>query len=288
MKYKTSKTFNNEFIIVNISLDDGCKNGHQDFSITGSTYEAGKPLIDKYSISGGCIHDQINAAFPEFKQFIDLHLSDYDGAPMHAIGNMHFHLYNGFNNMKPNNPEFKKQYCEYYRIEPVEFDTLKAAESKTDGDLFHYLLEALPIRARWKTQAEKAIKELEKLTGEKFVNTSTRSNYKKLDSEKINEIKLKLETGFYSPEARVIRASELNNKQKVDFFNTLDSDLEKLINNNKKEIDIKKQLYQLGGMHFVDNVIYYRHKNEIKCNWREYGEKLIDDEVKLIHETIKL
>jgi hypothetical protein len=287
MKYKISKTFNNEFIIVTISLDDDCKNGHHDFSITGSTYEAGKPLIDKYSISGGCIHDQINAAFPGFKQFIDLHLSDYDGVPMHAVANMHFHLHQGFNNVKPNNPAFPAKYCEYYRIQPVEFDYLKVAESKTDGDLFHYLLETLPIRARWKTQAEKAIKELEKLTGEKFVNTSTRSNYKNFDSEKVEEIRVKIDQGYYSPDARAERENELKIKNKNEYFNKLDNNLKEMILKEKKEISIKKQLYELGGMHFVDNVIFYSHGNEIKCNWKNYGDQLTETEIKTVYENVK-
>src|SRR6187431_1139451 len=103
IRFKISKTIGKETIYVSIRLNDECKNGHQDFSITGNLYEADKPKIDRYNICGGCIHDEIIKFYPEFKQFIDLHLSDYEGIPMYAVENGFYHLTQGFNNTKPNN-----------------------------------------------------------------------------------------------------------------------------------------------------------------------------------------
>ena len=288
MKYSRSKIVGGECITVKIRLDDECKNGHQDFSITGDIYQAEKPKIDKYLLSGGCIHESILEVFPEFKQFVDLHLCDFDGVPMHAVANMHYHLYTGFNKTKPNEPGFKDEYCSYYRITVNEFDTLKQAEAKTDGELFHYLIETLPIRANWKKQAEAAILELEKLTNSKFVNTSTRSQYTPLAEDKLQAIKAKIDAGYYLPAARAIRANELKAKQKTDFYKELDDGLEKMTAKANKIINIKKQLYELGGMRFVDNVIYYDHTGKIECNWRNYGDQLTESEVKTIHEKITL
>lgn len=70
---------------IKIRLNDECKNGHQDFAITGDIYQKGKPRIDKYFISVGCIHDEILKSAPELQLFVSLHLCDYKGIPMHAI-----------------------------------------------------------------------------------------------------------------------------------------------------------------------------------------------------------
>ena len=92
LKYSTRKVVGNKDITVNIRLNDECKNGHQDFSITGEIYQAGKPRNDRNMIMAGCCHEEILKYFPQFKIFIDLHLCDYKGIPMHAAANMHYHM----------------------------------------------------------------------------------------------------------------------------------------------------------------------------------------------------
>ena len=77
---------------IKIRLDDECENGHQDFSITGDIYQKGKPKTDRYFLSGGCIHEEILKVRPDLKIFVNLHLSDYDGVPMHPTANMIYFL----------------------------------------------------------------------------------------------------------------------------------------------------------------------------------------------------
>jgi hypothetical protein len=76
--YKTSKeisVINNNGnkttgkIYVKIRLDDQCKNGHQDFAITGDIY-AGSGKADRNHLTGGCIHEEIVKHFSSFKSFI--------------------------------------------------------------------------------------------------------------------------------------------------------------------------------------------------------------------------
>ena len=38
-------------------------------------------------VSGGCLHNEILAHFPELQPLVDIHLSDEDGVPMHAYAN---------------------------------------------------------------------------------------------------------------------------------------------------------------------------------------------------------
>ena len=83
----TKKYGNNQKIVVEIRLSDPCKNGHNDFAITATTY------VGKRWDSCGCLHDDILKHFPEFKIFVDLHLCDDNGVPMYPILN---NPYTGF------------------------------------------------------------------------------------------------------------------------------------------------------------------------------------------------
>ena len=286
---KHTVNLNNEQfnIEIKIRLDDECKNGHQDFSITGTIWEVDQPRIERHIIAFGCVHDAILAACPELSDFVALHLCYFDGVPMHAVANMCYHLENGFNSTKVNDENFASDYCDYYRITKAEFDALFAA--KMDKLYFQYVFESLPIRARWKEEAQASIKHLEELTGETFVNTSTRSNFTQLNDDNHALIFELIESGYYTPESLAEREAQAKEDAKEKFFSELDERLEYLIENERKEIAIKKQLYLLGGKRFVDNVIYYKHNNTLKCNWRTHSnDELNDEEVDLIHSTIKL
>lgn len=69
-------------IQVSVRFDDECKNGHETFSITATLYDnRGK------DVGGGCCHDDIVKAFPEFAPLIKWHLVSTDG-PMHYVANV--------------------------------------------------------------------------------------------------------------------------------------------------------------------------------------------------------
>lgn len=71
---------------VSIKYNDECNNGHNTFSITGSI-KGGKFGRYGYEIDiGGCIHEEIEKYFPEFKHLITWHLCSSDG-PIHYIAN---------------------------------------------------------------------------------------------------------------------------------------------------------------------------------------------------------
>jgi hypothetical protein len=165
--FSATKIEDSKKIIVYIRLNDQCKNGHQDFAITGDIYESRKPTTDRYHIAGGCIHDEIEKHFPEFIPFIRLHLCDYDGVPMHAVANGFYHLEQGFNNTKPESENFPSEYCEYYRITKDQFEALRACKNQVQYGL---QLEKLGILDQWKVEAKAAIEMLENLTETTFIN----------------------------------------------------------------------------------------------------------------------
>ena len=69
-------------INVKILLADDCKNNICDWSITADIYEQRKNGRFVWC-AGGCCHEEILKRFPQFKMFVDLHLSNHYGAPMY-------------------------------------------------------------------------------------------------------------------------------------------------------------------------------------------------------------
>ena len=71
---------------VNIHYDDECNNGHNTFSITGT-------IKNHYINMAGCIHEEIEKYFSEFKHLIKWHLCSSNG-PMYYIANTKYWVEN--------------------------------------------------------------------------------------------------------------------------------------------------------------------------------------------------
>lgn len=69
-------------------FDDNCRNGHNDFAITGEVWAAthGGRKIGRDMVAGGCIHEDIAKHFPEVAHVIKWHLTGEAG-PMHYAAN---------------------------------------------------------------------------------------------------------------------------------------------------------------------------------------------------------
>lgn len=258
MKFeKTIVRANGENLIIKIRLNDECKNGHQDFAITGELYK-GSGRSDRNMISAGCIHDEILKAAPEFEPFVKLHLCDYNGVPMHAIANGHYHMKNGFNDKTV---DHKEKFCEYYRVTPEQYDTLKGAK---DQNYFGFLLVKLGVLDQWKAEAQAAIKTLESLTGDEFINDSEKSNFQ-MNTEMIDLIEEKVKEGFYTPENIEQREAEKKQAKLDKDVTYLEEKYKSDCNKLLLDFEKNKLLLQLFGT--SDNVIFYNHINTIVFNW---------------------
>lgn len=275
LRFNTQKNIGKNVIYVKIRLNDECKNGHQDFSITGDIYEAGKPKTDRYFISGGCIHDEIEKYFPEFIPFIKLHLCDYKGIPMHASANGFYHLRNGFNKTKPDNKAFKAEYCKYYRINEGQFDALNSCENELQ---FSVMLQTLGILKQWEMEANKAIETLEMLTDTKFIVDSKRTQYIAPTADQLADEKHKQETGYYTPEAKQAREAAKFGK----LLGKLEAERDKEINKATLEFEAKKQVLIHGGEIALNNVIFYTHTNTLTFNWHSYDNLPVETIDKII------
>jgi hypothetical protein len=271
LKFTDSRTAKNgEQWVITIRLDDECKNGHQDFSITGTCWEAGKPRTDKYMICGGACGDEISVLFPEYEIFNRLHLCDYKGIPMHCSANGYYHLNKGFHS-KSTGGSFEKEYCDYYRISRAQFQVLRQAESETH---FAMLLESERIFEQWEAEAKIAIKKLEKLTGDKFVVDSVRTQYHRPSDEKIAEETERIKNGYYSADSKRARALEAERKKLQEIDEKEEAEIQKI----RLEYKIKRILFGAGEKAY-ENYIFYNHSNTIKFNWRNYGDKMSAEEI---------
>lgn len=271
---------NGDQVFITIRLDDDCKNGHQDFAITANIYEAGKPTSERYCIAGGCCHDDIIAARPDLKLFVDLHLSDYDGVPMYAVENGFYHLRKGLGDTKPGAEDFKAKFCDYYRITGDQFDVLDRCETQIQYAL---AIQNLGILDHWKSQAKEAIKRLEEMTGEKFVNTSTKSQFHAPTPEEIEAENQRIESGYYTPEAKAQREAEAL-AAKVE---AIRSEAEAKIQTIRDDAEIHIQVLQIGGVEACANCIVYSHTKELVFNWLSYEDAVPQETIEAIAAKIE-
>ena len=265
LRYSASKMYNedgNTFkIIVKISLDDECKNICCDWSITGNIYRR-KKNGGFEDWKGGCVHEDILKHFPEFKKFVDLHLSDWHGAPIYAAENGYYIM----------NKDGKEKAREYLRITEDEANKLSMAG---DEKYFKFLLYHLGIVSRWQNESGEAIKELESLTGCKWVNPYEYEEERRhviITDEEVKEINEKIESGYYTAESVKARKEEERAKAIEKKRNEIINYCKKNVEELKRKRDI--MLYILDSGLPVDNVIYYDYSNKIVFNWRDYGDKI--------------
>ena len=254
---------------IEIRLNDKCKNGHQDFAITATFWEVGKVRNDRNFINGGCCHEEILNHFPEFKIFIDLHLSDCKGRPMYAVENGIYHFENTSFEVGKN----------YLRLTNEEAETLSKVTK--DKLIFKSTLENLGVLKRWEAEANEAIKLLEELNGDEFVNDSVRYQYTPLTAEEweiVNNISNHLE---YIEEQQRIKAEDKYNKD----LEALNKEEAEAFSKVENEFNLKRQMLELKLN--KSNYIYYSHSKSFTLNWREW-DKYNESEIELIKNSIVL
>lgn len=257
MNYSVSKEFKGGKINVMIRLSDDCKNGVCEFAITADIYKL--RANGRYVwISGGCQHDEIKKHFPEFSDFILLHLSNVYGQPMYPVENGLYWL----------KSEGVEKCAEYLRI-----TTDQAAQLSKEKDYFKYQLFALGIVDQWKKEADAAIRHLEELTGEKFVNPYSPENEKfvlRITDDEKQTILAAINAGGYTPEAiqerDTARQEADRDRRRAEIVERYDKAI------RKNETEKAVYLYIFDQLGTTDNIIYYSHSNKISFNWRGYGK----------------
>lgn len=241
-------------ITAKVALDDYCKNGIYDFSITADIYEK-RTDGSFYWYAGGCCHEEIKKRCPELAKFIPLHLCNHYGAPMYPEANGFYYLQNSG----------KSATIDYLRITENEYNVLSFAEDK---EYFKYLLFSLGIVDRWKEEADTLILELETLSGCKWKNPykpeEERFTLALSDEERANMEKL-IKEGFYTKENIEKRKEEVRKetliKARAKICARYDGDIE------KAERAKKVMLYIFDSGFSTENIMYYDHNNKVVFNW---------------------
>lgn len=252
-------------IDVKIQFADECKNGVCSWSITADIY--GKRQNGRFVwCSGGCCHDEISKHFPEFSKFVALHSSDCYGAPLYAVENGYYHMKNSS----------KETVIDYLRVTEEEYNVLRDA---SDEAYFKYLLYSMGIVNRWNEEAKEAVKELEALTGNEWVNPyeydKERKHIEAFTDEEAAEMNKRIDSGYYTPEAMKERKEKAAQKAYEKKRAEIIAECERKVSKLEEEKTVK--LYILDSGLPVDNVIYYEHKKEVVFNWLEYKDNISQD-----------
>lgn len=278
-----------EKTVIKIRLNDECKNGHEDFSLTADIYE--DTPRGWRAVGEGCCHEHILNLKPELAPFAALHLADCDGVPMHAIANAWYWFQGAFpeaedrtSNLGPCHggtgsgaktpQECKRIFAEHIRATPERVEAIAAKGPRSKIEL-QFVLEEMGFPAQWKTEAQAAIRQLEEWTGQTFESKATRQTWQPLTDEQKADILHKRESGYYLPENIAKRDAEAKEAAKQKKLAELRKDYERGVAKLKSSFDVHSQLVEKFGSRL--NFIYYDHTNELEANWTN-GEKLLTKE----------
>ena len=101
-------------ITATLRLDDQCRNGHEEFSITGEIWHPNRRDCE----TCGCIHEDIEKHFPQLKHLIKWHLMGI-GSPMHYIGNTTYYASNRDHNGKLKGEPTHFEQAVYFGDSPI-------------------------------------------------------------------------------------------------------------------------------------------------------------------------
>lgn len=177
--------------LLEITIETG-----KSFSITADFFENRTDGIGPRRLTSfGCLHDEILEACPELKPFVDLHLSDLNGVPMHAVENGFYWLCKAAGLPQEYAPEQSVETCFSYLCDHLRIPASKCwelvniaqdafnrgsakiatsdpvsprcKEEQEKQGLFDaknaFKKEVDKMKERWQNEAAQAIKQLKKL-----------------------------------------------------------------------------------------------------------------------------
>lgn len=262
LKYTETKQIGkNTFIDVEIGLRYIEANGYSYFYAMGGGYNLNGGM--KNVFESGCIHDGILKYFPEFKIFVDLHGNDSYGMPTHMLSN----LKSAIDDNKTD------AICRTLHISEGMAGEMTCWGE--DIDYIKYFLEENDIIFSLRRKAGKAIKLLEKLTGDEFENPDILGiyDYIPLRKEVKDRIRDLHEKGYFIRDNVVKRRNE---KTREIQRQRLESE-KKRLESEKKEIDNEIQVLQYlfdKGIR-IDCHAYLRSVNILSINLLKNGDAVM-------------
>lgn len=267
--------------VIKIRLNDECKNGHEDFSITADIYENGR------GVGGGCCHDHILTLRPDLAPFVALHLSDYTGAPMHAMANAFYWFagwmgglgqkyHAGTGSDARTVEQCREIFREQVRATDAEMTFFGTCGAMEEAEL-QMFIEDLGIPARWRTEANAAIATLEEWAGMRFETASTRTQSTPLPAEKRGAMKAKRASGYWEPDAVAARKAKASEDRKRAALVEASESRGNAVDKIDRKYRVKVWEIETFGPDGA-NLIYYDHTNEIAVNWSNLDRRMTREE----------
>jgi hypothetical protein len=275
--FKASATHGTERTVLKASLDDACRNGHADFSLTCDIYENGR------DVGGGCAHEHILKVFkhsphaPMLAELAALHLSDADGVPMHATANAFYWFcgmfadglgqeYHGGSGQDGKSPEKCREIlADHIRADAEQVKAL-ADVCPMDALEMSYFLEKMGFRAKWKAEAYRVQEWLETVTGKRFAFTATRETWPKLTPEQVATIETRRANGYHTPEQREARRLAKAEAARAKRRAEIEKDYTAICDEARIDRAVSLALVDCNARG-AENTIYYKHTRTISANW---------------------
>jgi hypothetical protein len=277
-----------EKTIIKICLNDECRNGHEDFSITADVYEKngrGYGLMWR-DYMRGCCHNHILSLRPELAPFVALHLSTWQGVPMHSASNAWYWFqgmqpeaadskYHAETGSSPKTPdECRAIFADHIRATPEQVQQIEAMLPRSQVEL-QVIMEDMGFFEQWQREAQAAIRQLEEWTGQKFESKATRGFWEPIAPEMRQLIAERRASGYYSPDQVAKRDEEKRQAARAARIQQIRDD--HAAKCKDREQDFRLDLWFAENYDIKPNVIWYRHTNELAANWTT-TEKLMTRE----------
>jgi hypothetical protein len=172
----------------------------------------------------------------------------------------------------------------HLRCTDADLADIQEKNPRTQAE-FSHALETLGFRARWRKEAEAAIRQLEELTGKRFASKATRQQWEPLTPEQVHAIEERRASGYYTPEATAARAQAELEAKRAERIAEIEND-------RAREIE-KIENKHLVTMYFArrdmnrPNVIFYSHTNELCWNWTSTERLWTREEFDAFTQTIE-
>jgi hypothetical protein len=276
----------NQKTVIKIRLNDECRNGHEDFSLTCDIYEKARNGVWR-DVGGGCAHEHILKLRPDLAPFATLHLCDFNGLPMHCASNalywfaginpskttQEYHGGSGRDGKSPD--ECRRIFAEHIHATPEQVDEIIRREPRTELEL-RAVLEDMGFLAQWKAEADAAIATLEQWTGQKFAPANPVSRWQAVTPEQRAEIEARKASGYYEPAQVAARDAEALRVAREKKIAEIEARLNDTIDKATRDAQVARYM---AACYYprLQNFIYYDHTNTISFNWSNC-EKLVTRE----------
>jgi len=291
VREETAK-YGNITVRLTASIDDDCKNGLEDFSLTYCKWEDrfGRKDVTGGGCAAGSEDKYVRRALRKFglEPVEKVHLSDFNGVPVYPTANAIFIA-------KERNFE---SFRDYLRL--TDEEARVAVNIDDEFGLYVWLMDN-GIIDRWKREANEAIAAIINGRDIEFESKATKPDGHWYFKHPVTEGAIRaqrdlIREGYYNHEKSEKRAVERN---LAECLKQIDGDIERSqerINEEEMRIKIKQAMRDVLEEHFVEfkrpkllieNCIWYSHRNEIAFNWRTNSEKVIDEDYELFAKYLE-